>query len=101
MIAVYAWAFLLLGPAVVAAARYTFRLRREDPSGLATALAVVTITGATIAAFLAWLSALVLLGGGELVALFSPGVLPSFLVLELLIVVIPVYLRRLNKGGQS
>lgn len=99
----FAWAFIVLAPFVVGAARYCLALRRADPaSGAALALAWVTGAAALIGIFLAVVSGLYIAGHLELVRILQPGVLPAFLALEVLLIVLPLYLRWLQaRRGRS
>lgn len=91
-----AWAFVVLAPVVVGAARFTIRIWRAEPSGVGLALAVATSAGAFVAVFVAIVAATYLAGAHRLAAMLAPGVVPAFLGLEIALILVPLYLRRLN-----
>jgi hypothetical protein len=92
-----AWAFVVALPFMVGAARFCRGLARDDPgSRTAKALARVMVGATAVAAFLAAVSALYIAGLVDLVRILQPGILPAFLALELLLIVLPAYLRWLR-----
>lgn len=92
---VYAATFLLLAPWVAASARFTLLMYWDDTSsGVAFALAAAMVIAATVAIFLALISALYIFGAIELVMVLANGVLPSLIILEVLTLVVPTYLKR-------
>lgn len=89
----YAVLFVIAWPIVTYAAWFAIRLAIADRTGVSIALALVT-TGAAIAgSFLGAASIAFLVHDVEGGRILGPTILPSFLALEVMAIIVPLYLR--------
>lgn len=88
---IYAWLFVGLTPLSLIAAAITIALYREERSGVTLVLAIAKSAGSMVAVYLGVTSYLYLVDAVEL-QLLLPFVVPSFLLLEVLFIILPFYL---------